>query len=259
MFCWNAFFSSTTPLQPVSCKVIITNFALGAAAEMQEFSLSQKFTTSAKTFSNANVVIGNPERHVRKASHRGSKQQQRSCSQSLSLLLARTTNIYFCSSRTSRSWWITHSTQHHRRGCNNIPSSLQRTTPIARSLCEGWIRHDLHILVTAPFCCRVSHCNTQAWTVNLIHSLLCHDEGVTQARGCLRHETGRDLRGDTAQFIASRSALVLMTQNGNIYRPLTKTVTCPFPRYSSKHIAENSQWISKTTTRSRHYWRKELK
>ena len=39
------------------------------------------------------------------------------------------------------------------RGCNNIPSFLQQTTPIARSLCEGWTRHDLHILVTAPFCC----------------------------------------------------------------------------------------------------------
>jgi len=25
-----------------------------------------------------------------------------------------------CSSRTSRSWWITHSTQHHRRCCNRI-------------------------------------------------------------------------------------------------------------------------------------------
>jgi len=47
------------------------------------------------------------------------------------------------------------------------------------------------ILVTAPFCWRVSHCNTQAWTMNLIHSFLCDDEDVTQARGCLRHETGR--------------------------------------------------------------------
>ena len=27
--------------------------------------------------------------------------------------------LWCCSSRTSRSWWITHSTQHHRRGCNN--------------------------------------------------------------------------------------------------------------------------------------------
>jgi len=62
-------------------------------------------------------------------------------------------HIYFCSSRTSGSWWITQSTQHHRRGCNNIPSFLQRTTPIARSLCEGQTPHDLHILVTAPFCC----------------------------------------------------------------------------------------------------------
>jgi len=33
------------------------------------------------------------------------------------------------------------------------PLFLQRTIPIARSLCEGWTRHDLHILVTAPFCC----------------------------------------------------------------------------------------------------------
>jgi len=33
------------------------------------------------------------------------------------------------------------------------PSFLQQTTPIARSLCEGWTLHDLHILVTAPFRC----------------------------------------------------------------------------------------------------------
>jgi len=63
-------------------------------------------------------------------------------------------HIRWCySSRTSRSWWITQSTQHYRRGCNNIPSFLQRNTPIACSLCEGWTRHDLYILVTAPFCC----------------------------------------------------------------------------------------------------------
>jgi len=58
-------------------------------------------------------------------------------------------------------------------------------------------------------------------------------------------QTG-DLRGDTVQFIASSSALVLMTENGNIYRPLTQTVACPLPRYRSKRIAENSQWISQT-------------
>jgi len=39
------------------------------------------------------VAIGNPERHARKASHRGSKQQQRSCSQSLLLLVARATHM----------------------------------------------------------------------------------------------------------------------------------------------------------------------
>ena len=42
-----------------------------------------------------------------------------------------------------------------------------------------------------------------------------------------------ELRGDTVHFIASSSALVLMTQNGNIYRPLTQTATCPSRLYSS--------------------------
>jgi len=36
------------------------------------------------------------------------------------LLLVRATYISFCSSRTSRSWWIIQSTQHHRRGRNSI-------------------------------------------------------------------------------------------------------------------------------------------
>jgi len=49
-----------------------------------------------------------------------------------------------------------------------------------------------------------------------------------------------ELRGDTVQFIASSAALVLMTLNGNIYRPLTQTVTCLLRRNSSKHITENS-------------------
>ena len=33
-------------------------------------------------------------------------------------IIACSRHIYFCSSRTSRSWWITQSTQRHRRGCN---------------------------------------------------------------------------------------------------------------------------------------------
>jgi len=32
-------------------------------------------------------------------------------------------------------------------------TSEQRTAPIARSFCEVCTWHDLHILVTAPFCC----------------------------------------------------------------------------------------------------------
>jgi len=48
-----------------------------------------------------------------------------------------------CSSRTSRSWWIAHLTQRQRRDCNNFPSFLQRTAPIARSFCEVCTSHDL--------------------------------------------------------------------------------------------------------------------
>jgi len=49
-----------------------------------------------------------------------------------------------------------------------------------------------------------------------------------------------ELRGDTVHVIASSSALVLMTQNGNTYRALTQTATCLSRLYRSKHIAENS-------------------
>ena len=75
-------------------------------------------------------------------------------------LVACSCHIYciYCSSHTFRLWWTTHSAQCQRRGCNNIPSFLQRTAPIACSFCEGFTRHDLHILVTAPFCC-----NRKAW------------------------------------------------------------------------------------------------
>jgi len=48
-------------------------------------------------------------------------------------------HIYGCySSPTSHSWWIAHSTQRQRRGCNNIPSFSQRNAPIAHSFCEGF-------------------------------------------------------------------------------------------------------------------------
>jgi len=70
------------------------------------------------------VAIGNPELHLRKASHRGSKQQQRSPDETTLLLLVRTTHIYFCSSRTSRTWWIAQSTQRHQSGCNTVHTYL---------------------------------------------------------------------------------------------------------------------------------------
>ena len=71
-------------------------------------------------------------------------------------------HTYGCySSRTSRSWWITHWTQRQWRGCNNIPTFLQRTAPITHSFCKGCTWHDLHVFVTATFCC-----NCKAWAAN---------------------------------------------------------------------------------------------
>ena len=75
-----------------------------------------------------------------------------------------------CFSYTSRLWWMKHLTQHQWKGYNNI-SFLQWTTLFARSFCEGYTWHDLHILVTAPFWCdwkarvarvrKASHCSSK--------------------------------------------------------------------------------------------------
>jgi len=43
--------------------------------------------------------------------------------------------------------------------------------------------HDRAPLVLVVLTC-LSLCSTQARAVNLIHAVLCDDEGVTQARGC---------------------------------------------------------------------------
>jgi len=84
------------------------------------------------------VAIGNPERHVRRASHRGSKQQQRSPDEITLLLLVRATYImvlFF----THISFVVNHTinaTPPER--LQQHPVLYQRSAPIARSLCEGW-------------------------------------------------------------------------------------------------------------------------
>ena len=69
-------------------------------------------------------------------------------------IIACSRHIYGCySSHTSCLWRIAHSKQHQWRGCNNMPLFLQWTALITRSFCEGSTWHNLHILVTGPFCC----------------------------------------------------------------------------------------------------------
>jgi len=87
-----------------------------------------------------------------------------------------------CSSCTSCSWWIAHSTQCQWRGCNNIPSFLQQTTPIASSFCEVCTWHNLLILVTTPFCCdrKAQAANMQSFTLwrQATIEITCHDHSI---------------------------------------------------------------------------------
>jgi len=74
--------------------------------------------------------------------------------------------------------------QHHLLFTTN---RIDRTFVVWR-LNSARLPHPGHstILLTC-----LSLCNTQARAVNLIPAILCSDEGVTQARGCLRHETDK--------------------------------------------------------------------
>ena len=95
------------------------------------------------------VAIGKPERQVRKAVAASNNRDH--LPQLLYYCLFVPLIYEHCSSRTFLSWWT--SLQHQQRGCNNIPSLLQRTAPIVCSYCNSSTWHNLHILVTAPFCC----------------------------------------------------------------------------------------------------------
>ena len=78
------------------------------------------------------------------------------------LLLVRATYIFFCSSRTSRSWWIMQSTQHHRRGCNSSTITVNKHTIIdQKSYCcfakififgNGWLNSVVLILASLTWC-----------------------------------------------------------------------------------------------------------
>jgi len=69
-------------------------------------------------------------------------------------IIACSRHIYLCVAVCAHPclWWIALSTQHQLRGCNNVPSFLQWTAPIAHSFCEGCTWHHLHILVKPLYC-----------------------------------------------------------------------------------------------------------
>jgi len=51
----------------------------------------------------------------------------------------------------------------------------------ASLISEMFLNYISHLLILLTC---LSLCNTQARAVNLIHSILCDDEGGTQTRGC---------------------------------------------------------------------------
>jgi len=110
------------------------------------------------------------------------------------------------------------------------------------------------------FCWRVSHSVThkrERWIwFTLSYAML---KALLRLAAVRDTKQAGELRGYTVHFIASSSARFFMMQNSSIYRPSKQTATCPLRLYSSKHIAENSYWISQTITRSRRYRRKENK
>jgi len=206
------------------------------------------------------VAIGNPERHVCKAPHRGSKQQSRSCI-AISLTIACSHHAYiFFILRTHP----VHVESHNQR---NATGEVATTSPPFYNE-----PHRSHVLYVKAEFGPTSTSWSQHHFVEVSRSVTHKHElwiwftlSYAMMKALLRlvavWDTNQtdDLRGYTVQFIASRSALVSMTQNGNIYWPIAQTATCPLARYKNKHIAENSQWVSQTTTCSWNYWRKESK
>jgi len=88
-----------------------------------------------------------------------------------------------------------HSVQRQWRGCNNTPSFLQRTAPIVLSFCKSFTQHDVHILVTVPFCCdqKVRAASAQSFTLwqQATIEFTCHDHSII---ACSCHTCGDVLR-----------------------------------------------------------------
>jgi len=82
------------------------------------------------------------------------------------LLLVRSTYIWCCSSRTSRSWWITHSTQRQQIGCN---STL--LWPMGNCIASSRF-----VWMNIVFCLWYVPFSIMSWLLycSLSHNLFCH-------------------------------------------------------------------------------------
>jgi len=65
--------------------------------------------------------------------------------------------VWCYSSRTYRSWWMTQSAQHHRRGCNTYNHSPLKISascilPVTQAYWRHNRKHSAHCLTFTPYC-----------------------------------------------------------------------------------------------------------
>jgi len=83
---------------------------------------------------------------------------------------------------------VNHTFNANGEVATTFPLFLQWTAPIAHSFCEVCNWHDLHILVTAPFCCdrKARAACAQSFTLwqQATIEITCHDHSII---ACSRH------------------------------------------------------------------------
>ena len=167
-----------------------------------------------------------------------SNNRDHACNLSYYCLLA--LHVWCYSSRTSRSWWITQSTQHHRRDATISPpfynephrSHVLCVKAELRTTFTSWLQHHF---VDVSLTLKHKH---ERWIwFTLSYAMM---KALLRLAAVRDTKEAGELRGDTVHFIASSFARFFMMQNGSIYQPLKQTATCLLRLCSSKHIAENS-------------------
>jgi len=132
------------------------------------------------------------------------------------LLLVRATYIYFCSSRTSRSWWIPQSTQHNRRGCK----STRRLPRLGKKLLVKCQISASQVLNAPTYYTTLDPNDALPVEALKAHSLNLASSNFQKSRGCQK----KPLCPSTPDPLCAKGTrhLIRFARNGSIQR-------CPQP------------------------------